>query len=356
MKYNRKIALYVEWCKVNLFATWLNSVITVVLFYALLRVFLGIADWTIINASWSIDKASCTTASGACWSFIMVNFQKFMYGFYPEAERWRVNTIILGLIALMAAHYFVKPHYKRVVGISLLLVYPVVVFVLLLGGVFGLTPVDTSEWGGLMLTVVIAIVGIVGAFPLGVLLALGRRSKLPIVKTFCVFFIEIWRAVPLVTVLVMAAFMIPLFLPDGMNFNELLRAMIGIILFQSAYLAEVIRGGLQAVPKGQYEAGSAMGLTYWQSMRKVVLPQALEISIPGIVNQFIALFKDTSLVVIIGLFDLLGIIKTAFQDPAWLGDYFLEGYLFAILIYWIFCYGMSLYSQQLEKKLSVKSH
>jgi general L-amino acid transport system permease protein len=352
---NSKISPFLKWCKINLFSTWLNSIISILVIAALLQLCVWVVDWAIVSASWSLNKAACTSG-GACWAFIAANFEKFMYGFYPAEERWRVHTIILGLFFLLFCYHFVSPRYKRLIGLCLLVFYPIVIFILLIGGVFGLTPVDTSEWGGLMLTVVIAIVGIAGAFPLGILLALGRRSKLPMVKTFCVFFIEIWRSVPLITVLVMAAFMIPLFLPSGMNFNDLLRAMIGIILFQSAYLAEIIRGGLQAVPKGQYEAGSAMGLSYWQSMRKVVLPQALEISIPGIVNQFIALFKDTSLVAVIGLFDLLGIVKTAFQDPEWLGDYYLEGYLFAILLYWLFCYGMSSYSQRLEQKMGAKSH
>ncbi len=302
-----------------------------------------------------MDRNQCND-QGACWTFIGANFNKFMYGFYPEAERWRVNLILIVLVAFVVIFNLSNKKLKRLAGVVFVLAYPVFVIVFLLGGIFGLTYVATDEWGGLMLTVVIAVVGIAGAFPLGILLALGRRSNLPMIKAFCIFFIEIWRAVPLITVLVMASFIIPLFLSDGDNFNFLLRAIIGIILFQSAYLAEVIRSGLQAVPKGQYEAGSAVGLTYWQSMRKIVLPQALEISIPGIVNQFIALFKDTSLVIIIGLFDFLGIIKAASEDPEWLAKFELEGYVFAIFVYWIFCYGMSLYSQLLEKRLSVKSH
>ena len=218
------------------------------------------------------------------------------------------------------------------------------------GGYLGLESVPTSQWGGLMLTLVIATVGIVGALPLGILLALGRRSRMPAVKVVCVTFIEFWRGVPLITVLFMSSVMLPLFLPEGMSFDKLLRAMIGVILFQSAYIAEVVRGGLQAIPKGQYEAAAAMGLGYWRSMGLVILPQALKLVIPGIVNTFIALFKDTSLVIIIGLFDLLNSVKQAAADPAWLGMA-TEGYVFAALVFWIFCFGMSRYSMHLERKL-----
>jgi general L-amino acid transport system permease protein len=333
----------------------MNSLVSILTFYLVIKYGFIALDWLVFSANWSMDRTQCTE-DGACWTFIGVNFNKFMYGFYPETERWRVNTILLALLVFVAVFNIAKPKLKRLAGTLFVLVFPIFVFVLLLGGILGLPLVTTDEWGGLMLTVVIAVVGIAGAFPLGILLALGRRSQLPMIKTFCILFIEIWRAVPLITVLVMASFIIPLFLSEGDNVDFLLRAIIGIVLFQSAYLAEVIRSGLQAVPKGQYEAGSAMGLSYWQSIRKIVLPQALEISIPGIVNQFIALFKDTSLVIIIGLFDFLGIIKAASEDPEWLAKFEMEGYVFAIFVYWIFCYGMSLYSQRLEKKLSVKSH
>jgi len=222
--------------------------------------------------------------------------------------------------------------------------------VLLSGGFFGMEVVRSDSWGGLMLTLVIAAIGISGALPLGIMLALGRRSDMPAVRVLCVTFIEFWRGVPLITVLFMSSVMLPLFLPEGMNFDKLIRALIGIILFQSAYIAEVVRGGLQAIPKGQYEAAAAMGLGYWRMMGLVILPQALKLVIPGIVNTFIALFKDTSLVIIIGLFDLLNSIKQATTDPAWLGMA-TEGYVFAALVFWIFCFGMSRYSMSIERKL-----
>ena len=221
---------------------------------------------------------------------------------------------------------------------------------MLYGGSFGLEVVETHKWGGLSLTLVLALVGIVASLPIGVLLALGRRSDMPVVRSFCTVFIEMWRGVPLITILFMASVMLPLFAPEEIDFDKLLRALIGITLFQSAYMAEVIRGGLQAIPKGQYEAADALGLSYWEKMGLIVLPQALKIMIPGIVNTFIALFKDTSLVLIIGLFDLLAIVQAALSDPKWLG-YSIEGYAFVAFVFWIFCFGMSRYSQFLERKL-----
>jgi general L-amino acid transport system permease protein len=218
------------------------------------------------------------------------------------------------------------------------------------GGLFGLSVVETHQWGGLMLTLVLALVGMVLSLPLGILLALGRRSQMPVVRAACVTYIELWRGVPLITVLFMASVMLPLFLPEGATLDKLLRAMIGIVLFQASYMAEVVRGGLQAIPKGQYEAAEALGLGYWQGIGLIILPQALKLVIPGIVNTFIALFKDTTLVLIIGLFDLLGIVQQAFADPNWLG-YSVEGYLFAGLIYWAFCFSISRYSQALEREL-----
>ena len=241
--------------------------------------------------------------------------------------------------------------YKRENALYLLFVFPVLAFILLTGQ-FGLRPVETPLWGGLLVTLVVAIVGIVVSFPLGILLALGRRSEMPIVKMFCVIFIEFWRGVPLITVLFMSSVMLPLFLPDGVSFDKLLRALIGVALFASAYMAEVIRGGLQAIPKGQYEAANAMALTFWQGTRLVTMPQALKLVIPGIVNTFIGLFKDTSLVLIIGLFDLLGIVQQNMNDPNWISPQTpATGFVFAAFVFFIFCFGMSRYSAYMERRL-----
>ena len=310
-------------------------------------------NWALFDATWTGEtREACQTNSGACWVFIRVHFDQFMYGFYPEAQRWRVNIAVL-LLILGAAPLFVSnvPNkFKVRLGLGLLVLYPIIAFVLFKGGLFGLSVVETRRWGGLLLTLVIAGVGMTAALPLGVLLALGRRSQMPAIQTLCVTFIEFWRGVPLITVLFMSSVMLPLFLPEGMNFDKLLRALIGVTLFQAAYMAEVVRGGLQAIPKGQFEAAAALGLGYWKVMALIVLPQALKLVIPGIVNTFIALFKDTSLVLIIGLFDLMNIVHNATTNPEWLG-FSTEGYVFAAAVYWLFCFSMSSYSQSLEKRL-----
>lgn len=339
----------VAWLRHNLFASPLHVVLTLLSLYLLWLILPPLLNWAVIHATWSGTTRTDCTGEGACWVFIQQRFGQFMYGFYPSELRWRVDvTVWLAIIG--AAPLFLKkmPH-KALYGIGFLVVYPLLAFWLLHGGL-GLQEVSTSRWGGLMLTLVIGYVGIAGALPLGILLALGRRSKLPAIKVICVTFIEFWRGVPLITVLFMSSVMLPLFLPEGMNLDKLLRALVMVIFFEAAYVAEVVRGGLQAIPKGQYEAAAALGLGYWRSTALVILPQALKLVIPGIVNTFIALFKDTSLVIIIGLFDLLNSIKQATTDPKWLGMS-TEGYVFAALVYWIFCFSMSRYSMRLERKL-----
>ncbi|MFG0380168.1 amino acid ABC transporter permease [Pseudomonas sp. zbq_18] len=337
------------WLRANLFSNWFNTLLTLFAAYLVWVIVPPLLQWAIFQADWTGTTRADCTSDGACWVFIKERFDQFMYGFYPHELRWRVDlTVWLAVIGAAPLFVPMMPR-KAVYGIGFLIVYPLLAFWLLHGGM-GLETVPTSRWGGLMLTLVIAAVGIAGALPLGILLALGRRSEMPAIRVICVTFIEFWRGVPLITVLFMSSVMLPLFLPEGMHFDKLLRALIGVILFQSAYIAEVVRGGLQAIPKGQYEAAAAMGLGYWRMMGLVILPQALKLVIPGIVNTFIALFKDTSLVIIIGLFDLLNSIKQATTDPAWLGMA-TEGYVFASLVFWIFCFGMSRYSMRLERKL-----
>ncbi len=341
---------FVRWCRQNLFSSWGNSLLTLGLAYLLLPLFWHLIQWAFLQADWFGTSREACTSDGACWVFITNRFSQFMYGFYPEAERWRVD-LVFALAALQVIALLLKatPH-KGWLAIGFFVVYPFVALILLRGGLFGLASVETHQWGGLMLTLVLAFAGIVAALPLGILLALGRRSTMPIIRSLSIIFIEFWRAVPLITVLFMASVMLPLFMSGGVDMDKLLRALIGIIMFQSAYMAEVIRGGLQAIPKGQYEAAAALSLGYWRSMGLVILPQALKITIPSIVNTFIALFKDTSLVTIIGLFDLLAVGKAGLADPAWLG-FFTEAYVFIAFVYWIFCFSMSRYSQFLEKKL-----
>lgn len=344
------------WLRANLFSSPLNTLLTFAAGYLLYVSIPPILDWAVLSAHWVGDSSEDCTGAGACWVFIKVRFQQFMYGFYPAQERWRVLLAVAVLIVAMLPLFFRGFRYKGWLAGFLLIVYPFLAYLLLHGDVPGLAAVETSLWGGLMLTLVLSTVGIVAALPLGVLLALGRRSNMPVIRAVCVAFIELWRGVPLITVLFMASVMLPLFLPEGAHFDKLLRAMIGIVLFESAYMAEVVRGGLQAIPKGQYEAAEGLGLSYWKTMGLIVLPQALKLVIPGIVNTFIALFKDTTLVLIIGLMDLLAIIQAAFADPEWLA-FAKEGYVFAALVFWAFCFGMSRYSHVLEHKLSVgRSH
>jgi len=339
----------IGWVRENLFSSWLNSVLTVVSIYVIWQAASGIVSWAFINANFIGETKADCTGSGACWVFIKARFGQNMYGFYPEPERWRVNLgYILGAVGLfLVLSDYVKS--KKWPGIFLFVIYPVLCYFLFYGG-FGLEVIETSQWGGLFLTLVLASVSIFVALPLGVLLALGRRSEMPVIRMLCVGFIELVRAVPLISVLFMASVMLPLFLPEGQNFDKLVRALVGMSLFSAAYMAEVVRGGLQAIPKGQMEAANSLGLGYWKSMGLIILPQALKISIPSIVNTFIGLFKDTTLVLIIGLLDLLSIVKGGTTDKNWLG-LATEGYVFVAAVFWVFCFSMSRYSIWLENKL-----
>ncbi|MCY0095119.1 amino acid ABC transporter permease [Hoeflea ulvae] len=343
----------VGWLKENLFATPRDTVLSILTLLFLLWLIPPIIDWAFISAVWTGDsrEACIAPGTGACWAFVEAKFGQFIYGRYPIEERWRVNLSGLLLIAGLVPIAIPSVPYKRENALYLLVVFPILAFILLTGQ-FGLEPVETALWGGLLVTLVVAIVGIVVSFPLGILLALGRRSEMPIVKMFSVIFIEFWRGVPLITVLFMSSVMLPLFLPDGVSFDKLLRALIGVALFSSAYMAEVIRGGLQAIPKGQYEAANAMALTFWQGIRLVIMPQALTLVIPGIVNTFIGLFKDTSLVLIIGLFDLLGIVQQNMNDQNWISPATpATGFVFAGFVFFIFCFSMSRYSAYMERRL-----
>jgi len=345
-----------QWLRANLFSSWGNAALTLIALLIVWKAAWGFLDWALFSAVFAgSDGAACNKpGAGACWPFIAHKLGLFMYGRYPEPERWRIDLAYMlalsGLVPLMIP----RVPGKLWLSIYLLAVFPVVGFVLVKGGALWLPYVATELWGGLFLTLVVASVGIAASFPIGILLALGRRSGLPIVRWVSIGFIEFVRGVPLVTVLFMASVMLPLFLPPGVTFDKLLRALIGVALFSAAYLAEVIRGGLQAIPRGQYEAADALGLSYVQKMGLIVLPQALKLVIPGIVNSFIALFKDTSLVLIIGLFDLLGIVQQSISsDAKWFSPQTAAtGYVFAGAIFWAFCFGMSRYSAFLERWLA----
>ena len=350
MKAPKKRIDPVRWARENLFSSWHNTILTLLVGYLIVTSVGPLLNWVLLDANFQGSDQSDCTGAGACWLFINQRLNFFIYGFYPEEFQWRVD-IMFGLLALSFAPQFIERFPGRKwLGLFGLTGLPIVGYFLIPGGVFGLEEVQSSKWGGLMLTLILAYIGIIASLPIGTLLALGRRSEMPIIRGLCVVFIEVWRAVPLITVLFMASVMLPLFLPEGMNFEKLARALIGITLWQSAYMAEVIRGGLQAIPRGQYEAASALGLGYWKKMGLIILPQALKLVIPGIVNTFISLFKDTTLVLIIGLFDILGTVQSTVTDPAW-QNVAVEGYVFVAFCFWVFCFGISRYSQNLERKL-----
>jgi general L-amino acid transport system permease protein len=351
------------WIRTNLLATPKDVVLTIIALFLLVATIPGILNWLFVQAAWvGADRTACATIAqggiqpdgwkGACWAFVEDRFLQFMFGRYPLDERWRIILVGIMLIALLVPLMIPKLPHKALNAILLFIVFPVVAFFLLHGGVFGLQTVQTSLWGGMTVTLILSFVGIAVSFPVGILLALGRRSQMPVIKTFCVVFIEVIRGVPLIMVLFMANVMLPLFLPTGWSIDNFLRAVVGVALFASAYMAEVIRGGLQAIPKGQSEGADSLGLSYWQKMRLIVLPQAIKLVIPGIVNTFIGLFKDTSLVSIIGMFDLLNIIRLNFTDTTWITPVTpITGLIFAGFIYWIFCFGMSRYSVFMERHM-----
>jgi general L-amino acid transport system permease protein len=338
------------WVRAKLFSSPVNAALTAGCLAFLYWTVPPALDWLVFSADFVGESRADCTGGGACWVFVKARIGQFLYGFYPEGERWRVNLAFALLAAASVALLWPGLQRKGTIALLLLVLYPPIAAILFHGGA-GLPVVETAKWGGLFLTLVVAGVGIVASFPIGIALALGRQSRLPAIKALCVAFIELVRGVPLITVLFMASVMLPLFLPEGVTFDKLLRALVGIALFYAAYMAEVVRGGLQAIPRTQYEAAESLGCSYWQMMRLIVLPQALRHVIPGIVGIFIALFKDTTLVLIIGLFDLLGIVQAAVSDPQWIG-YNVEGYVFAGLGFWLFCFALSRFSQFLERRLA----
>jgi general L-amino acid transport system permease protein len=351
------------WTRHNLSATPRDAILTIVVAVVVIWFLVHAIDFLVINAVWiGKDRTFCATInqggiqpdgwSGACWAYVGDWFTQFMVGSYPRDQLWRPILVAVLFVGLLVPFLMPSAPRKGLNAILLLVALPILTFILLLGGMFGLTPVETSAWGGLMVTLILSFVGIVVSLPLGILLALGRRSSMPILKGACIGFIELVRGVPLITVLFMASVLLPLFLSPGTNVDKFLRALVGVSVFASAYMAEVIRGGLQAIPKGQYEGADSLGLSYTQKMTFIIMPQAIKLVIPGIVNTFIGMFKDTSLVSIINMYDLLGIVKASFGDSRWLTPVTpLTGLLFAGFVYWLFCFGMSRYSNFMERHL-----
>ena len=351
------------WLRANLFSSWLNTVLTVAGLLLLWRIVPPLLGWALFNADFSGTTGEECTAAGACWAWLDQRINQFLYGFYPADSYWRVNVALILLIPAVAYVLFDKLPYARY-GRWYALAYPVIAAFLLVGALpvydgegelvgslFGIRGIPTDKFGGFMLNVVAGLAGIVLSLPIGILLALGRRSQLPAVRIAAIAFIEVIRGVPLITLLFVAIIILELFLPPGLSLDQLIRVMVMITAFSSAYMAEVIRGGLQAIPNGQNEAAKAVGLSYWKMMRLVVLPQALKISIPGIVNTFIGLFKDTTLVITIGLFDILGQARLLQTNPEWIGKVDHETFLIAALFFFVICFSMSRYSVNLEKRL-----
>jgi general L-amino acid transport system permease protein len=338
----------VGWIKTNLFSTWFNSLLTVVTLFILLKSVPPFIRWAFVDSVWFSGSQACQDAAGACWSVITQNIRFILFGFYPYDQQWRPGCAIVLLVALLLISQY-RRFWKKSLAYGWVTGL-VVIGILLRGGVLGLQSVESTQWGGLPLTLLLSVFGLTAAYPLGVALALGRQSRMPAIKTLCVVYIEMIRGVPLISLLFMSSVVFPLFLPEGVSINGIIRAQAAIILFTAAYIAEVVRGGLQGMSKGQYEAADSLGLNYFQTMRLIILPQALKIVIPPSVSILISAFKDTSLVVIIALYDLLKTTKSVLQDPRWLG-YSAEAYLFLAGIYFIGCFYLSNFSRKLEREL-----
>ncbi len=340
------------WLRRNLFDGWRNTLATIVVVALLAYCLPPLFEWAVWNAVARPDNAACRAVGpiGACWGVVAEKYRLILFGRYPYSEQWRPLVACLLMIALIVASCY-RPFWRRwLIGawIAVLAAF----FVLMYGGVFGLSVVETERWGGFPLTLMLSTLSIVMAFPLSILVALGRRSHMPFIRTICVVYVELIRGVPLISVLFMASFMFPLFMPHGMTIDVLIRILVGFTLFTAAYLAEVVRGGLQALPKGQIEAAQSLGLTYWQTTRKIVLPQALRLVVPAIMNTFIGAFKDTSLVTIVSMYDLTGALQLALGDSNW-RKFFLEGQLFVAAVYFVCCFAMSRYSRWIERHLNV---
>ena len=330
-----------------------NAALSLFIIFLLIFCIPPLLNWFIFDANISGNTKEACTGSGACWVYIKVWFNRFMYGMYPNVEQWRVNLSFAIVLIFSGMGFFMPAKYRKYLTFYYTVFLPVIsfflIYYLISGGSFGLVWVETGAWGGLSLTFIVSFFCLIFCFPIGMMLALGRRSDLPTIKYSSLGFIEFWRGVPLITVLFMSAVMFPMFLPDGVYMDKLIRVIIAITLFEAAYVAEVIRGGLQALPRGQYDAAKSLGMGYWKLHLLVILPQALKLVIPGIANTFLALVKDTPLIFVVGLLELTGMLGLAKTNPEWLG-FSMEGYVFAAIIFWIICYTMSRYSQNLELK------
>ena len=339
------------WVKANLLADWKTTLATVIIGALMLWYVPQILNWALISAVWRPNFDACRVeGAGACWGVVTEKYRLIIFGRYPYEEQWRplvATLLLIGLLVASCMRVFWKA-WLPLLWLAVLAVF----FALMYGKVGGLSQVDTDRWGGLPLTILLASLSLVMCFPIALVVALGRRSNLPAIRSFCTVYVELIRGVPLISVLFMASFMFPLFMPQGTQIDVLLRVLVGITLFAAAYMAEVIRGGLQAIPKGQVEAAATLGLSYWQTQRKIVLPQALAMVVPGIMNNFISTFKDTSLVTIVSMYELTGAMKLALNSDANWRPFIMEGYFFIAMIYFVFCFSMSRYSHWVEKQVN----
>jgi general L-amino acid transport system permease protein len=340
----------VAWIRTNLFGDIRTSIGTLAIGAVLLLILPRFLNWALFNAVWAKDFDACHAATGACWGVVAEKFRIIIFGRYPFDEQWRpliATAALLGLVVASCMRAFWKP-WLAVLWVAVLAFF----FTVMYGDALGLSKVETDRWGGLPLTILLASLSMTMAFPIALVVALGRKSTLPAIRSVCTIYVELIRGVPLISVLFMASFMFPLLMPQGFSIDVLVRVLAGITLFAAAYMAEVIRGGLQAIPKGQVEAAATLGLSYWQTQRKIVLPQALAMVVPGIMNNFISTFKDTSLVTIVSLYELTGAMSLALNSDANWRPFKIEGYLFIALIYFGFCFSMSRYSQWIEKQVN----
>lgn len=333
----------------SFFSSVPNGIFTILLGIFIYLVVASFLDWAVFNAVWTGESRAVAVPDGATWAFIGAKFRFFMFGFFPADQIWRILLFYVLIAASIVPLLLKKFEHKLFVFLSYFLLWPLLTFVLI-GGAFGLEEVASNDWGGLSLTIILSLLGLLFSFPLGVITALGRRSKLPVIRTLCTAYIEFFRGIPLITILFMSSVVVPFFMPPGVQVDKMLRVVIGMSFFQSAYLAEVFRGGLQAIPKGQYEAAETLGMNYFQQMFLVIIPQVLRSTISNIGGISISFIKDTTLVLIIGMFDLLGVVRPTSSDPMWLGME-PEGYVFAGLVYWLICFIVSKITNKIEKRV-----
>ncbi len=346
-----KIKSFFHYLRKEFFNTPFNSILTLIMAFLVVKAGLWFISWAFINAVWVGDTRDVAQPGGATWAFIINKLRFFTFGFYPKAEIWRIPVTVILMSATMIPYFMKQVKHKVLIMVAQMILFPIIIAVFLTGGIFGMPKVSSNDWGGLALTFILSVTGLLYSFPVGILMALGRRSKLPVIKGLCVAYIEFFRGIPLITILFMSSVVVPFFLPSGVAVDKIIRVIIGMSIFQSAYLAEVIRGGLQSIDKGQYEAADALGFKFGLQSYLIIMPQVLKMTVSNIGGISISFIKDTTLVLIIGMFDLLGIVSPLASDSNWLGME-PEGLIFAGILYWIICFTISRLTYKLEEKVN----